>query len=160
MHTLTGKLSQYAAYHRDRRNIATHLVGIPMIVVALLTLLSRPSIDVAGWSLSAAGLLFLVTSLYYLKLDLRFGAAMTVLHGLALWGGTQLAAQATATWLTWGIGLFVLGWALQFVGHFWEGRKPAFVDDILGLIIGPLFVVAEVTFALGLRPEVKKDLLH
>ena len=28
-------LVRYAAYHRDRRNIATHLVGIPLIVFAL-----------------------------------------------------------------------------------------------------------------------------
>jgi len=27
------------------------------------------------------------------------------------------------------------------------------VDDLIGLIIGPLFVVAEVVFALGLRRE-------
>ena len=28
-----------------------------------------------------------------------------------------------------------------------------FVDDLIGLVIGPLFVVAEAVFALGLRPE-------
>ena len=48
----------------------------------------------------------------------------------------------------------MVGWVIQFVGHVFEGRKPAFVDDIMGLIIGPLFVVAEVGFALGLRREV------
>ena len=46
-----------------------------------------------------------------------------------------------------------VGWVIQFVGHIWEGRKPAFVDDLIGLVIGPLFVVAEAVFALGLRPE-------
>ena len=53
-----------------------------------------------------------------------------------------------------GIGLFVVGWLIQFIGHYYEGKKPAFVDDIMGLIIGPLFVVAEVVFALGLRASV------
>ena len=42
------------------------------------------------------------------------------------------------------------------MGHYYEGKKPAFVDDIMGLIIGPLFVAAEVVFALGLRSEVLK----
>ena len=42
-----------------------------------------------------------------------------------------------------------VGWAIQFVGHHYEGRKPAFVDDIVGLMIGPMFVVAEVMFHLG-----------
>ena len=38
---------------------------------------------------------------------------------------------------------------IQFVGHYWEGRKPAFVDDLVGLLVGPMFVVAEWLFALG-----------
>ena len=35
------------------------------------------------------------------------------------------------------------------VGHWWEGRKPAFVDDLVGLLVGPMFVVAEWLFAAG-----------
>jgi uncharacterized membrane protein YGL010W len=50
-----------------------------------------------------------------------------------------------------GVAMFVVGWAIQFVGHHYEGRKPAFVDDVTGLIVGPLFVVAELAFMLGLR---------
>jgi uncharacterized membrane protein YGL010W len=37
-----------------------------------------------------------------------------------------------------------------------KGRKPAFVDDVSGLIIGPLFVVAELAFMAGLCGELKK----
>ena len=33
-------LTHYAAYHRDRRNIASHFIGIPMIVLAVAVLLS------------------------------------------------------------------------------------------------------------------------
>ena len=36
MKSLEQNLTQYAAYHRDRRNIATHFVGIPMIVFAVV----------------------------------------------------------------------------------------------------------------------------
>jgi len=36
---------------------------------------------------------------------------------------------------------------IQFVGHWYEGRKPAFVDDIIGLLVGPMFVVAEALFS-------------
>ena len=46
----------------------------------------------------------------------------------------------------------------QFIGHYYEGRKPAFVDDITGLIIGPLFVVTEAGFLLGLRPELEAQI--
>ena len=50
------------------------------------------------------------------------------------------------SWLYMGLGLFIVGWAFQTVGHIWEGRKPAFVDDLVGLLVGPLFVVAEFLF--------------
>lgn len=80
---------------------------------------------------------------------------MAALLAACLWVAQGLAAAPLATWATAGVGLFVVGWAFQFVGHFWEGRKPAFVDDLVGLVIGPLFVVAEAGFLLGLRPEVQ-----
>ncbi|MBU1817967.1 MAG: DUF962 domain-containing protein, partial [Gammaproteobacteria bacterium] len=70
--------------------------------------------------------------------------------------GQWLALQTTALWLVSGVGLFVVGWVIQFVGHYYEGRKPAFVDDLMGLIVGPLFVVAELGFLFGLRKEVQK----
>ena len=39
MKTLIDQLGQYGAYHRDPRNIATHFVGVPMIMLAVTTLL-------------------------------------------------------------------------------------------------------------------------
>ena len=122
MKTLIDHLAQYAAYHRDPRNIHTHFVGVPMIMLAVVVLLSRPA-----WQMG----------------DLPMSPAL-------------LAAQTTALWLASGIGLFVVGWVIQFVGHYYEGRKPAFVDDLVGLVVGPLFVVAEFGFLLGLRKEVEK----
>jgi len=70
--------------------------------------------------------------------------------------GQILAAESTAVWLGWGLGLFLVGWVIQFVGHYYEGRKPAFVDDVMGLAVGPLFIVAEVAFWLGLRDDVRR----
>ena len=158
MKSLVDHLSQYAAYHRDPRNIASHFIGIPMIVVAVAVLLSRPEWTVAGLWLSPAVLLALFSAGFYLRLELALGVLMSVLMGLSVWAGHVLAAQSTLVWLSSGIGLFVLGWVIQFVGHYYEGRKPAFVDDVSGLIVGPLFVVAELAFLLGLRHELKRQI--
>ncbi|PPE66950.1 DUF962 domain-containing protein [Caldimonas caldifontis] len=155
MKTLVDQLAQYGAYHRDRRNILTHFVGIPMIVVAVTVLLARPTVTLGGLAVSPAPLVAALTTLYYLRLDLRYGVVMGVLLALSVAFAHGAAAGATATWLATGVGLFVVGWILQFIGHYFEGRKPAFVDDLMGLIIGPLFVVAEAGFTLGLRPEVQ-----
>jgi uncharacterized membrane protein YGL010W len=158
MKSLVDHLSQYAAYHRDPRNIASHFIGIPLIVVAVAVLLSRPSWSVAGLWLSPAVLVALASAWFYLRLEVRLGVLMTVLLGLSVWLGQVVAAQSTGVWLGSGIGLFVLGWVIQFVGHYYEGRKPAFVDDVSGLIVGPLFVVAELAFLLGLRHELKEQI--
>jgi uncharacterized membrane protein YGL010W len=156
MRSLTEQIANYAAYHRDRRNIATHFVGVPMIVVAVTTLLAQPILQVGGLPIAAVGPVALAAALYYLALDLRFGLVMAALLALAVWAGTSIAALSTAAWLGGGLGLFVAGWIIQFIGHAFEGRKPAFVDDIMGLLIGPLFLVTEAAFALGLAPALRQ----
>ena len=159
MKNLTDHLSSYAAYHRDRRNIATHFFGIPMITFAVATLLARPVFAVvAGLPLSPAVLVTAGAIAFYLALDLRLGLTMGALLALSLWGATGLAAMSTATWLGTGIGLFVVGWIIQFIGHAFEGKKPAFVDDLFGLLVGPLFVVVEAGFGLGLRDELRRTI--
>ncbi|MBD9467298.1 DUF962 domain-containing protein [Pseudomonas sp. Pdm06] len=156
MKSLVDHLSQYAAYHRDPRNIASHFIGIPLIFVAVAVLLSRPGWPLGVILISPALLVAVASAWFYLRLEVRLGVLMTVLLGLAVWLGQALAAQSTAVWLSSGLGMFVVGWVIQFVGHYYEGRKPAFVDDLTGLIVGPLFVVVEAGFLLGLRGELKR----
>ncbi len=156
MKTLVEHLGQYAEYHRDRRNIATHFVGIPLIVLAVAELLSRPGLELAGLWLSPATLVAAAAAIFYLRLDLRYGLLMSALLLLSLWFGAALAVQSTTLWLSVGVALFVVGWIIQFVGHYYEGRKPAFVDDLMGLLVGPLFVAAELGFLLGLRKDIER----
>jgi len=156
MRGLNEQLGNYAGYHRDRRNIGVHFVGIPLITLAVAVLLSRPAWVVGGLPVSPALLLAVAATAFYLRLDVRYGLVMAVLLALSIWIGAGLASASTAVWLGTGLGLFVVGWVFQLVGHVWEGRKPAFVDDLIGLLVGPLFIVAELGFALGLRPEVRE----
>lgn len=155
MKTLTEQLTKYASYHRNPKNIATHFVGIPMIVLAVVFFLAKVTFDLLGLPISLATLAVIASSMYYMKLDIKFGYAMAVFLLAALWLGQIVAEEPVEVWLTASIGLFVVGWIIQFVGHYFEGRKPAFVDDIMGLIIGPLFVMAELGFKLGWRLEVR-----
>jgi uncharacterized membrane protein YGL010W len=151
MRTLVQQLTAYAGYHRDPRNVVTHFIGIPMILVAIEILAARPVV----LHVTPALVMSVATALYYLRLDLRFGLAMAALLAVCVGLGNAVAAGSTASWLGWGVGLFVVGWMFQFVGHWYEGKKPAFVDDLMGLVIGPLFVLAEATFLLGLRLPVQ-----
>lgn len=141
---------QYARYHRDRRNIATHFVGIPLIVFAIGVLLARAQFGLGDSVVSAAWLLWAASTAWYLSRgNLVLGLATSLVNALLMALAAPLAAGSMASWLAWGAGAFVLGWIIQFVGHYYEGKKPAFVDDLVGLLVGPMFVVGEALFALG-----------
>ncbi|CAM4165822.1 DUF962 domain-containing protein [Comamonas aquatilis] len=156
MKTLVDQLSKYADYHRDPRNILTHYVGVPMIMLAVVILLARLGWGrVAGFPITLALLAAVAAAVYYWRLDRCYGTAMGLVLAAMLALAVPIAGQSTALWLISGLGLFALGWVIQFVGHFYEGRKSAFMDDIMGLIIGPLFVAAELGFAMGFRKEVQ-----
>lgn len=151
-------LSQYASYHRCERNIKTHLFGVPMIVWAVCGWFGLASFNAFGATVSVMWVLIAAAGIYYLTLEIAMGSIMLAL--LILCGVAVQPILALGFWLAFGIftAVFVLGWALQFLGHHYEGRKPAFVDDLVGLLIGPLFVTAEVIFALGLRHSLSAEI--
>ena len=153
---------QYAHYHRDRRNIATHLVGIPLISLSIGVLLLSPAWSVAGQTLTLAWAMWALTSLWYLSRgDLLLGLATSVVNGALIAAAHEVPPLAQALGLAvWqaGLGLFFIGWVLQFIGHYFEGRKPAFVDDVVGLLVGPMFVVGEVLMSAGLLQRMRIDI--
>ncbi|MBD1582476.1 Mpo1 family 2-hydroxy fatty acid dioxygenase [Pseudoalteromonas sp. S16_S37] len=162
MSQLEQKLINYAKYHRDRRNIATHFAGIPLIVVALGIMLYIPVLQFNTVMLTPALVVVLLCSGYYLRLDFRLGALMSLLFALVYAAAKQLYIgwPDDKSWFyLLGVLLFVVGWVLQFIGHYFEGKKPAFVDDLIGLIIGPLFVVVEVLFMFGLMKELEQKII-
>lgn len=153
MKSLEENLTQYAAYHRDRRNIATHFVGIPMILVGTQAALARIGVGPVNAAAGATAL----AARYYRAIDPTYGAAMAAVLGATCALGTGIGMLPLPAWAGATAGLLVGGWAIQFLGHAFEGRKPAFFDDLRGLLDGPLFLVAEVAFALGLSPELAAE---
>ena len=123
MSKLEKLLSQYAAYHLDRKNVITHFIGIPMIVFSIICLTARAEFTVANYSVTLALIILLFSTLYYLSLDLIFGLAMAVLFAVAYPVALHIAGYPVLTWLILSIGFFVVGWIFQFVGHFYEKKK-------------------------------------
>jgi len=154
MKSLVEHLTNYATYHRDKRNIATHFVGIPMIVVGTQAVLARIGFGPLNAAVGATAL----ASSYYRKLDPELGKVMTTALGATCVMGNGIAAMPMPVWAATSTGLFVGGWAIQFLGHKFEGKKPAFLDDLASLLIGPLFLAAEVMFALGQAPELRAEI--
>ena len=86
-------IAQYATSHQHPVNRFCHMLGIPLIVIAIAWF-------AIAWVVSAP-----------------------------LW----MAAT-----------LFVTGWALQFVGHAFEGKRPEFFHDWRFLFVGLRWWVAKV----------------
>ena len=158
----TFLMVQYAHYHRDRRNIATHLVGIPLIFLSIGVLLLEPTWVIEGHTVSLAWMAWALTSVWYLtRGDLLLGLATTLVNAALIALAHQVPDLSAALGLpVWqgGVALFVIGWLFQFVGHYLEGRKPAFVDDVVGLLVGPMFVVGEVLISMGLLQRMRRDI--
>jgi uncharacterized membrane protein YGL010W len=151
----TELMVQYAHYHRDRRNIATHMIGVPMIVFGVGVLLAR--VPIGGITLAWA--VWTLATLWYLSRgNLLLGVAVSAVNAVLFALAHLVAGGSVVNWLGWGLGFFVVGWIIQFIGHYYEGRKPAFADDLVGLLIGPMFVVGEALFACGTLAKMQRDI--
>lgn len=160
MTNLEQQLSKYAAYHLNHKNILTHFIGIPLIVFSILCLTARVGIDIGSFKLTFAMVLIAVSTIYYFILDKVFGLLMLIILVAVYPLASQIAELSLGQWLAASIGFFVVGWVFQFVGHYFEKKKPAFVDDVIGLAIGPLFVLAEFIFMLGFRKPLHARILQ
>ena len=134
---LQGHFSDYSSFHRTPGNKACHYVGIPLIMLSLLALLARvPLFEAGGFTVTAAEVLVVAATVYYLTLD-------TALAVIMLAAAALMAALGRGLPIPVSIGLFVLGWVFQFVGHYvYEKKSPAFARNLVHLLVGPLWIAA------------------
>ena len=125
-------LARYAESHRNPVNELIHFVCIPAIVFSLLGIL---------WAIHPLMALAVVGAalVYYTRLSRPFALGMAAMAAVML-GLLNMLPEGTV--LVTSIGVFVLAWIGQFIGHHIEGKKPSFFDDLRFLLIGPLFVLS------------------
>lgn len=151
----TQLLTEYSADHQDPFNRLMHSVCVPLIFVSILALLW--AIPVPGFLATRApwlnfGTLALAgVIVYYLFLAPRLGVGMVVAALLILPLIAWAATLPAPLWLV-ALAAFIVGWVGQFIGHHVEGRRPSFFRDLRFLLIGPLWVLAKLYAAVGLRP--------
>ncbi|MEY4513886.1 MAG: hypothetical protein RLZZ450_6008 [Pseudomonadota bacterium] len=158
MLTFKEQLSSYGFYHRDRRNLAAHLLCMPMILVAVLAFLSRPNFVLDGVLLSPASAVIAGIALYYMALQRYYGVIMTALLLLAGMFATRLAAHSTGLWLWVSTLLLVVGVVLHRLGHSFEGTRHSFYDALKGIVIGPLALVVGIALLLGYDDSSRDEL--
>lgn len=156
MQTLEQQMSFYLRYHRNPWNKLTHFVGVPVIVFALFIPFGWLRIPVGGFDITGAQIFAAVVLVYYYRLDVPLALAMTAFIGLLLYGADMISVLPWKIGGLWFLATFVGGWILQLVGHVFEGKKPALVDNFFQVFIAPIFLMAELFFALGYKKEILK----
>ncbi|MEM9100743.1 MAG: Mpo1-like protein [Pseudomonadota bacterium] len=145
MKNLQQWCDEYAVCHQNKTNKIFHYVCVPAIfwsVLAILWWLPFPSAlqfyPYVNWCT-----LFMVPALaFYTLLSIPLGLIMLAISSLCCatfvmiqqsWGNQALIVSA--------ISIFVVAWIGQFIGHHYEGKKPAFFKDVQFLLIGPIWVI-------------------
>lgn len=125
-------LAKYSESHLNPTNELIHFVCVPAIVLSFLGLI---------WAVHplAALATTILSLVYYMTLSVPFAVGMLAMSGTMLWILSQLPQHLM--WQT-SLGIFVIAWIGQFIGHKIEGKKPSFFDDLRYLLIGPLFVLS------------------
>ena len=155
MRTATQWLDDYGDSHRNRTNKALHWICVPVIAWCVLGLLwalpfpqdLRAEHSAANWG----GIAVLVALLYYATLSIRLALGTLPLLLASLWSLDQLDHLDGVPLWSICLFLFVVAWVGQFIGHAIEGKRPSFFKDIQFLMIGPLWLLADVYRRLGIR---------
>ncbi|MCL1138887.1 DUF962 domain-containing protein [Shewanella pneumatophori] len=161
MKSAEEQLSTYKSVHLNPKNIRTHFVGVPLIIWSLFLLLNIIPLNFAVANdpvitFNLATIFTVGVLIYYFLLHARLALGLTLFIIPVLYTSSLVAQTPNALWIA--VAVFFVGWVIQFIGHHYEKAKPAFVDDLNQLLIGPFFLMAEVYFMLGMEKQLLADI--
>lgn len=137
-------LHVYSSHHTKKVTKISHFVGVPIIFLAIQIFLSR--FYFAMPALSLAWMLLIILVGYYLYLNIYLAVVTTLclipITCMAQVISTQCSPHTS--FLIAGI-LFSSGWIALFVGHYFEGKSPAFLKNALQILIAPIFIASELS---------------
>lgn len=147
---LQALFDDYASSHRHPINRLTHKIAIPVIllhVVAMLDWVRLVSVPVIPGGVLTLGIVaWLLSTLWYLRADLKLGLIVSVGTALCFPIGRMMPVWAV-------IAIAVGGWLIQLAGHtVWEKKSPSFFTNLIHALVGPLFFVALLTGDYSFKP--------
>lgn len=147
MKSLIEQLAMYNSYHQSRANKLTHFIGVPLIIFSLLIPLHWIYMD---W------VLLFILIIYYASVDKSIASVFAMVLLVIMLPAHKIATTSyNKNAFIIFILFFITGWVIQFIGHIFEGRKPAFLDNFMQLFVAPMFLVMELFFLLNYKVELK-----
>jgi uncharacterized membrane protein YGL010W len=146
-------LDSYSRDHQHPANQLLHWICVPLIVWSAIAMLWTIPVPQAWFRPGSWAVLAIVLAFaWYWKHARRLAIALLiVLLIFALPCNGALQQWGPGSLLRLGIGVFVVAWIGQFIGHLIEGRRPSFLTDLAYLLIGPAWLMDKLLRRLGLR---------
>jgi len=153
MRTMQDWLDSYSNDHQNPTNQIFHWLCVPPILWSVIALLWAIPVPAAfarpgSWSVAVMVLAFY----WYWKHSHRLAIALLIVFAVLGVITNLLYYQLGAASLCYlAVGVFVVAWIGQFIGHKYEGRKPSFLTDLSYLLIGPAWLMAKLLRRLGFQ---------
>lgn len=147
--------ASYSADHRNDANQWIHVFAVPLILWSVIGLLW--CVPVPGHFFRQglwAALAMFAAWMFYFHASRRIGFGMLAIFVALSWLTRWIHDTQGTQFLLWlSVGVFVVAWIAQFVGHskLFEGKKPSFFTDLRYLLIGPAWVLSKLYRKLGWR---------
>jgi len=153
MRTMQDWIDSYSADHRNPTNQLFHWLCVPPIVWSVVALLWAVPVPASLARPGAWAVLVMVLAFYwYWRRSHRLAAGLLAVFALFGLLAHVLYNQLGAAMLCYvAVGVFVLAWIGQFIGHHYEGRRPSFLTDLSYLLIGPAWLMAKALRKFGVR---------
>ena len=143
MKTVQQWFEDYGVSHQNKSNIIIHKVCVPLITWSLLGILWTIPVPrfFYAYHLNWTYVFCLLCLVFYISLrNLRLLAAIITLVFPVLYLLETYSHLLAHRILYLSIGVFIIAWIGQFIGHKIEGQKPSFLEDIQFLLIGPAWI--------------------
>lgn len=152
MKTIQQWLDDYGASHRNHTNKLIHWICVPAIFFSIVGFLYAVPLPIPGMSglITLAHVALLLLLIYYVRLSPSLAAGMLVIGIICLWLWRLIALTGLVIWQA-ALGIFVLAWIGQFIGHKIEGAKPSFFKDLQFLLIGPAWLMSFIYKKAGIK---------
>jgi uncharacterized membrane protein YGL010W len=153
MRTMQDWLDSYSSDHQNPTNRLFHWFCVPPIVWSVIALLWAIPVPTTLFRPGTVAVAAMVLAFYwYWKHSRRLAAALLIAFALlGLFTNLLYDRLGAASLCYLAIGVFVVAWIGQFIGHKFEGRKPSFLTDLSYLLIGPAWLMAKLLRQLGFK---------
>ena len=148
-------IESYGESHQNPTNKTIHWICVPTIMWTTVGMLwsiphayfgTGPGTEWLNWGTIGVGL----SLVFYFRMSLTVGAGMFMVGGALL--GLCYLVEPVTPWPMWQLclGVFMVAWVFQFIGHIIEGKKSSFFQDIFFLLVGPAWLLHFIYKRLGI----------